>query len=191
MAKTKSPLTPAQVKELYRLASFYWREAGRCENAKAYLAGCVMLGSGVECALILFTDAYFDEALKTGVFPKGKGGAMKSLLDWTFAENLRVAKAAKWLPSGLKPGIRFRHQKSAKIGDYMELVRRLRNLVHAARYAQDHHRKRITKRYFDYAEEICGIAKDWLVEKVHSDLWPILMPGRARQSKKYRRKAKR
>lgn len=38
-------LRDEEEKELYRLSRFYWQEAIRCEESKAYLAGCVMLGS--------------------------------------------------------------------------------------------------------------------------------------------------
>ena len=34
-------------KERFRLQRFYWKEAIRCQDAKAYLAGCVMLGSAL------------------------------------------------------------------------------------------------------------------------------------------------
>jgi hypothetical protein len=61
--KEECQLREAQVKELSRLQRFYWAEAKRCESAKAHLAGCVMLGSAVECLLLLFADIYFDEAL--------------------------------------------------------------------------------------------------------------------------------
>jgi hypothetical protein len=34
-------LTDEEEKELHRLSQFYWKEALRCEQSKAYLAGCV------------------------------------------------------------------------------------------------------------------------------------------------------
>jgi hypothetical protein len=45
-------LTDDQEKELYRLQRLYWREALRCEDSKAYLAGCVVVGSALETLLI-------------------------------------------------------------------------------------------------------------------------------------------
>ena len=42
--------TEEEEREFWRLYRFYWREAERCEEAKAYLAGCVMLGSALEAA---------------------------------------------------------------------------------------------------------------------------------------------
>ena len=55
-------LTDEEEKELYRLSRFYWQEALRCEEAKAYLAGCVMLGSALETLLILMINIYAAEA---------------------------------------------------------------------------------------------------------------------------------
>ena len=105
----KSPLTEDQQKELYRLQQFYWAEAERCEKTGAHLAGCVMLGSAVECLLLLFTNIFFDEALKTEQVPQHGNGKTKYLLEWTLADLLRVAKAANWFPEtieGKKASIR-------------------------------------------------------------------------------------
>jgi hypothetical protein len=61
-----------------------------------------MLSSAVECLLLLFTDIYFDEALKTGIAPSNRNGMMKHLLDWTLADLLRVARAANWVPGNYR-----------------------------------------------------------------------------------------
>ncbi len=58
-------LTDEEEKELNRLSRFYWREAMRCQKAKAYLAGCVMLGSALETLLILMVNVFSDEAEQT------------------------------------------------------------------------------------------------------------------------------
>ncbi len=67
--------------EFYRLSRFYWKEAVRCEEAKAYLAGCVMLGSALETLLILMVNCYSEQAAATGQLPK-RNGKGKPLLDW-------------------------------------------------------------------------------------------------------------
>ena len=59
-------LSDEEEKELYRLSRIYWQEAERCEGAKAYLAGCVMLGSALESLLIIMVNAHSDEAESTG-----------------------------------------------------------------------------------------------------------------------------
>src|SRR6476660_9256375 len=85
MPRTKFPLTNAQEKELYRLSRLYWREAGRCETDKAYLAGCVMFGSALECLLLLFTNLRHDEAMQTRTAVEKKLKA-KPLLKWDLAQ---------------------------------------------------------------------------------------------------------
>ena len=129
-------LTEDEEKELWRLQRFYWKEALRCEAAKAYLAGCVMLGAALETALILMISLYHDEADRTGKVPHDKGKP-RPLLKWKFANLIAVAKAAGWLPSGLKLGDNWIWKK-ARVGDFAEVVRMVRNLAHPACYLDDH-----------------------------------------------------
>jgi hypothetical protein len=91
-------LSDEEERELYRVSRVYWKEALRCEEAKAFLAGSVMLGSALETLLILMVNCYPEEAELTGLAPKGP------LLKWELADLLKVAKAANWLPSGLTLG---------------------------------------------------------------------------------------
>jgi hypothetical protein len=86
-------LTDDEHREDYRLAGLYWREALRCEGAKAYLAGCAMLAASLEAWLILKVDAASDEALANGKAPMRKG-SVKPLLEWGLSDLLRVAKSA-------------------------------------------------------------------------------------------------
>jgi len=77
-------LTDEEEKELHRLSRFYWKEARRCEEAKAYLAGCVMLGSALETILILMVNCNPDEAEQASQ-ALTKRGTPKPLLKWTLA----------------------------------------------------------------------------------------------------------
>jgi hypothetical protein len=156
-------LTDEEEKELYRLNQFYWKEALRCEQTKAYLAGCVMLGSALETLLILMINCYSDEADTTGEVPMKKGKP-KPLMDWQFIELLRVAKAAQWLPSALNLDERWSSRK-ARIGDYAEVVRQVRNLAHPARYAADHYRSLVTAKYLKRQFEVVLLCRDWLAER--------------------------
>jgi hypothetical protein len=72
-------LTDEEENELYRLQSFYWQEALRCEQVKAYLAGCVMLGSALETLLILMINCHSDEAERTGKHPVLRGKAKQQI----------------------------------------------------------------------------------------------------------------
>jgi hypothetical protein len=161
-------LTDEQEKELYRLQHFYWKEALRCEAAKAYLAGCVMLGSALETLLIQMINLYADEADQTGKVPMKKGKP-KPPLEWQFIELLRVAKAAQWLPSALNLDDAWSSRK-ARIGDYAEVVRQVRNLAHPARHVEDHHRKRVTAKYLQWQFEVVLLCRDWLAERNNKSL---------------------
>ena len=153
--------TEEEEKELWRLYRFYWKEAHRCENAKAYLAGCVMLGSALENLLILMVSAHSEEIEKLGAYPKKKDKP-KPLLDWTLADLLKAAKAATWLPHKLQPDENWNSRK-AKIGDYAEVVRAVRNLLHPARYLADHYKSKITNKYLRRQFEVVLACRDWLL----------------------------
>lgn len=120
-----------------------------------------MLGSALETVLMLMVSAYDDEAEATGKVPLRKG-LPKPLLKWDLADLLRVAKASGWLPSGLDLDEEWSGRK-AKVGDYAEAARQIRNLTHPARYLQDHFAKRVTARYFERQLEIVDACCDWLM----------------------------
>jgi hypothetical protein len=161
-------LSDDEERELYRLSSFYWKEALRCEEAKAFLAGSVLLGSALETLLILMVNCYPEEAELTGLVPTRKGVG-RPLLEWDLADLLKVAKAANWLPTGLTLGGDWDRRK-AKVGDYAEVVRMVRNLVHPARYVEDHYRSRVTAKYLRRQFEIVLLCRDWLVERNNKSL---------------------
>ena len=154
-------LNDDEERELWRLSRVYWREALRCENTKAFLAGAVMLGSALETLLILMANAHPDEAEAT--IPKKKGQG-RPLLEWKLADLLKVAKAANWLPSGLNLEDDWNRRK-AKLGDYAEVVRMVRNLVHPARYFKDHYRSRVTARYLQRQFDVVLNCRDWLLAR--------------------------
>jgi len=157
---TITSLTDDEQKELLRLQRFYWKEALRCEAGKAYLAGCVMLGSALETVLMVMVDLYADEVEKTSKIPTSKGKA-KPLLKWDLADLLKAAKAAGWLPSALDLEDDWNWRK-AKVGDYAEVVRMVRNLAHPARYLQDHPGRRVTNKYLQRQFEVVLACRDWL-----------------------------
>jgi hypothetical protein len=154
-------------RELFRLYWYYWREAKRCRDTKAYLAGCVMLGSALETLLMLIVNVYPEEAEATGCMPK-YGGKPKPLLKWSLQELLAVAKGAGWLPSTLKVGEDEWSERRAQVGDYAEITRMIRNLAHPARYHLDHSRKRVTAKYLEQQFKIVQACKEWL-EKYNLD----------------------
>jgi len=145
-------LTEEQHNEVVRLSRIYYREAHKCKNGKAYLAGCVMMGAALEASLLAFVNCYPGEALCSRNVPTKKGKT-KPLVKWSLAELLAVAKERGWLPSGLSLNEQWAAKK-AHIGDYAEALRQTRDLVHPVRYALDLPRRRVTKQYLDISFEI-------------------------------------
>lgn len=155
-------LSDEEEREIWRLYRFYGREADRCEKAKAYLAGCVMLGSALEALLMLMVNVYDEEALATGRIPT-KRKKPKPLLNWDLGELLRVAKVVGWLPAGLELDEEWNSRK-AKVGDHAEVVRIVRNLAHPGRYRKEHFRGRITKKYLEHQFEVVEACREWLTD---------------------------
>lgn len=162
-------LTAEEEKELYRLYRLYYREARKCEEAGAYLAGCIILGSALETMLVLMVNIYPEEAAQTKQIPLRRKKP-KALRDWTFAELLRVVKAAGWLPAGLDVNEDTWDGRRAGIGDYAEIVRIVRNLVHPARFMADHPRGRVTRNRLEWQFEVVDLCREWITAHVHERL---------------------
>jgi hypothetical protein len=88
-------------------------------------------------------------------------GNLKPLLRWDLAELLAVTKAAGWLPSAFDLKDDWNSRK-AKVGDYAEVARMIRNLAHPARYLKDHRNQRVTRKYLQRQFEIVLACRDWL-----------------------------
>jgi len=161
-------LTEEQYNEVVRLSRAYYREAFRCRDSKAYLAGCLMMAAALEATLLVFANCYPEEALRSPKAPI-RAGKTKPLANWKFAELLEVAKERGWLPSGLSLDEEW-NAKIAQIGDYTEVLRQIRNLVHPARHMLDMPRKRITKRYLEMSFEIVQVANDYLLKNISESL---------------------
>jgi hypothetical protein len=110
---------------------------------------------------------YSDE-LDASAIAKSKGKP-KPLLKWSFAELLRAARIANWLPAGLELGAKWSGRR-ARIGDYAEALRQTRNLVHPSRYVQDHSPSRVTTRYLSSSLETLEAAISHFEAKVHASL---------------------
>src|SRR6266849_1033548 len=93
-------LTEEQFKEVMRLCGVYYREAKRCSQAKAYLAGCIMLGAALEAQLVGMIHCFSEDVSGASCVPK-RHGKPKALLQWGLGELLEVSKKLGWLPFGL------------------------------------------------------------------------------------------
>jgi hypothetical protein len=147
--------------ELLRLSRAYRREASRCQTSKSYLAGCAVVAAALEALLLAMIHIYGDEVESAGLVVK-TNGRPKQLLKWKLHEMIDVAAKMNWLPLTAKGG--------KGIGTYAHQVRQIRNLLHPARYLQDHSASRITARYLKNCVEIVDSANDWLGTKVDASL---------------------
>ena len=154
--------------EIMRLSRQYYREAKKCQDAKAYLAGCVMIGAAFEAMLLSFVSCFSDDLSGSSAAPQKKG-KIKPLIDWSLAELLDVVKEKNWLPFALTRGDDW-IRAEAQIGDYGEIIREIRNLIHPARYSQDWTRKRITKKYLDAVFEIFNVTIEYLRMRINASL---------------------
>ena len=165
-------LSPEQEKEILRLATKYKGEAEKCFGAKAYLSGCVLMGAAMEALLLSMVNCFPEIVASTKCAPK-KNGKIKRLERWTFINLLVVAKELNWLPSGLLPEEEW-NSANAKIGDYVEVVREIRNLIHPVRYVNDFGRKRFTKKYLEACFKIVDAASDYLSSLINDSLLIML-----------------
>lgn len=173
MSDESLKFTEIQEAELHRLMRLYRRETERCREAKAYLAGCVLAGAELETALLLMVNAFPDEAAATNKLPRQKKRT-KPLAKWELADLLRVAKAANWLPSALEYGKDDWNNKKAKIGDYVEVIREMRNLAHPARYMEDHYKKRITGKKLELILDVLNSAGCSLYARIETSLIELM-----------------
>lgn len=173
-------LSTEQEKEILRLATQYKREAEKCFGAKAYLSGCVLMGAAME-AILLSTANCFPEIVASAKYaPKKKNGKIRRLDRWTLVDLLAVVKELNWLPSGLSPEDEW-NSVNAKIGDYVNVVRQIRNLIHPVRYLNDFGRKRFTKKCLEACFEIVDIAVDYLSSLINDSL-SIMLKEKDRRS---------
>lgn len=173
-------LSTDQEKGIMPLAIQFKKEAKKCFSAKAYLSGCVLMGAAMEAILLSTVNCFPAEIfVSTKYVPKVKGKT-KRLDKWKLNELLAVAKGLNWLPSGLSPEDEW-NNANAKIGDYVDVVQKIRNLIHPIRYLDDFGRKRFTKKYLKACFVIVDAANDYLSSLVKNSL-SILLDEKERRS---------
>jgi len=165
--------------KIHRISLFYKREAEKCLNAKAYLSGCIFIGAAMEGLLITTINCCYYLILETKSAPRKKG-EVKELELWKFHELLSVAKELMWLPSSLSPEEEWDIAR-AQIGDYVEVIRQIRNLIHPVRYVDDIGKKKITKKYLAACFNILEAAADQLTMVVKLSLKAMRVEQRKRR----------
>lgn len=118
---------------------------------------------------MLMVNVCPEEAERTGKVPRHKK-EIKVLRHWKYQELLRVAKAAGWLPSALDVDKDEWNTRRALIGDYAEVVRMVRNLVHPARFMADQPGGRPTHNRLQWQFRVVDLCRGWLSAHVKKQL---------------------
>jgi hypothetical protein len=84
--------------------------------------------------------------------------------DWVLADLIQVAAALDWLPARTSPRAR------RKIGDWVHLVRELRNLAHPGKHIRDYPGVRVGRAHWSDALTAFTIAHDALLATVNESL---------------------
>lgn len=153
-------LTEEQFNQLIALVRLYRRNASRCVDAKAYVAGCAAAGAALEATLLSLVHLAWDAIPASFRFPRRRNQP-KPLLEWSIEDLLAAADSAGWLPRTTEFHRAF-EAKNPDAGDFASQLRQLRNLIHPQRYMQDNAGHRVTRGDLEFAIEI----EDYVEERL-------------------------
>lgn len=142
--------------ETVNLFSFYRDEAERCRDSGAYLASCVLLASALEAALLAMSECFSEEVERFAKRSQAKE-LSRPRSEWGLSQLLLVARSLGWLPSS-REDIRSLRTDKAQVGDYVEVVRVIRNLIHPAIYLRECPGEAITQKHLDISYRVLEIA---------------------------------
>ena len=152
--------------KLGELLNEYIAEMEKCGRAGAYFAGCVMAASALEA--VLLAKVNLELLNENGNFSKFK--RKKSLVRLTLGELIEAAKEAGWFPFAPDEEIEGNLRK-AKIGNLMEVVREIRNMLHPGKWLRDYPDiKHINKEHFEASYSILKGAIDHLYNQLIAEL---------------------
>jgi hypothetical protein len=161
---TRLNLTERQFNNLQELLVRYERETRACARARAYYAGCIMLGATLEGSLLAMCHMFQDETRAAiSALPKEKQPNGR-LLRWDLNHLIPIARGAAWLPA------REKGRGPHKIGDWVEMLRDLRNLVHLGRHVREYPKVRLRAAVFHNAREVFETANDWILDRLYKDI---------------------
>jgi hypothetical protein len=153
--------------KLGELLNGYIAEMEKCGRAGAYFAGCVMAASALEAVLLAKVNLEFlnDEKRKLSKFKR-----KKSLVRLTLGELIETAREVGWFPFAPDEEIE-RNLRKAKIGNLMEVVREIRNMLHPGKWLKDYPDiKHINKEHFEASYSILKGAIDHLYNQLITEL---------------------
>jgi len=156
-------LGPRKYVRLVALIGQFDREAKRCAKVRAHYAACVLQGAVLEGLLLAMCDGYINEvsnyisSLPKQKRPKGQ------IVNWSLDSMIKVAIGMNWLPS------RKSQRGRRKIGDWVELVNELRNLMHPGKHLRQYPKVRLRKALFSDSFAIVRASTNHLWDKIIKD----------------------
>jgi len=77
---------------LAQILTFRWEEAQRCVEAKAFLAGIVMMGSILEGVILHRTESCLEAANRACCVPKDRNGKVRPIHEWSLSQLTDIGK---------------------------------------------------------------------------------------------------
>ncbi len=150
-----------RLETLLKIQNFYIDEAKKCYEAKAYFAGCVVLGSVLETTLLIIVALSPEEINTLKKFPKRRGKPTAPI-NWSLSDLLDVARELNWLPGKLERTNKYNSPEKGEIGDDARIIYEIRNLVHPGKYLRCYPSVDITEQHFYYSFGILNAINDRL-----------------------------
>lgn len=163
----KTILTEEQFNDLQKYLGVLWREIERCEEARAYLAGCIIAAAFLEALLLSVTDLFPEETEKAiKSLCKKKMLHKKEIVKYGLKELLLISFEAGWIPyKGTE------EPEKGELGDWLlNYVRELRNWIHPGKKIREYTKMRITEKRFLAVVEIIEATRDLLLKKVFNSI---------------------
>ena len=154
------PLSGRRYNALMRLMELYDREAQRSLKAKAYHAACVFRAALLESVMLAICSIYADELDQEEIL----AGKPTELINWNLGQLIAATTRAGWLPK------RRTKYSRRKIGEWVDIVRKIRNTLHPGNYLRNRPHIRISRYDYDVIDEVVSAAMEHLGAKVEGDL---------------------
>lgn len=153
---------------LNALATFYDREARKCERAHAYLAASIMQAAALEAALQAMCFSYPEQVKKTLVnLRKRFRGKRNRALEFSLNDLINIAAELGWFP----PKVLTLGKKKTSLTKLAHEIRQVRNLVHSGKWAREHPgTTKINKQLYLAVAEVFDVSTSSLLQRVEQSL---------------------
>lgn len=160
--QTKIPLE--DITQALETFEMYRDEAAKCAGAGANLAGCALLASALEAALMAMTKCCWPDV--AGYIKKTRAKEFsRPIGEWGLSQFLLVARDLQWLPANQDRNDKLDPTK-IKVGDLVEIVRMVRNFIHPAIYLREYCGEKVTGKELAVSFQILDIACSYLSKRL-------------------------